>query len=166
MTHSGISTKQHIRNVLVVILSAVVVGFGTVAWMIYYYGPTGIYVLENILLAPATLKALNYSDIDPSTGRSARYQYDRIDFSYVDVGTRRWTRSDVDMETYAEVYRILKADKSVEDRQASEQLFDRHGIAVLALRVHLYGQAERKGQRTFQEVQFIDEGDDYRVEVH
>lgn len=166
MSDTGITTKQHVRNVLVVLSSAIFLALSGVAGMVYYYGPDGSYQLNHVLLEPGNLARLNYTDVNPATGRVARYTFDRVDFSYVDAKKGKWQRHEVGMEAFASFYSLIKGEKSVGDPAKVAAMFDRSAVAVLSLRVHLLADPQKGGLKEFQEVQFLENGDHYRVEVH
>lgn len=48
------STFDEIRNLLIVIFGAIVIASLGAAFMLYYYGPTGRYYAQNVLISPFT----------------------------------------------------------------------------------------------------------------
>jgi hypothetical protein len=163
---SSISYRQHIRNVLAVIATAVTAAALLVGWMVYYYSPNSSYRLENVLLNSTILETLSYTDSDPTTGQQTRYRFERIDLSYVDSSSGRWQRDELSIDRYAQIYALLSGDRSELDSDALAMQFDRSALASLTLRVRSSGERSNASQRVFQEVQFLENGDAYRVELH
>lgn len=163
-----ISANKEIRNLIFLIGSAV--GFAVLAavGLVWYYGPSGLYEAKHTLLSPDFFQELKYSDSNPETGGSSVFVFDTISFIYYDNDLKRWDKVEVSKEKYRQFYQLISGDVSEEN--VSPQLIDRFTVAypaTLELRVKVKNGSGADGTiKTFQEVVFINEGDDYRVELH
>ena len=162
------STGKLIRDLLMVfslgMVSAVLVALAT----LYYFGPTGSYKAENILLSPEVMAQLSFSDISPQTGTPIPYTFDRIEFQHFNVETREWRRSTVDKEAYANFYSMISGDRSLtvvpEDVIS---FFNKQSPSTLTLTVKKKGvNSGSEESRTFQEVQILNFNDYYRIQIH
>lgn len=163
---SEYSPRKHARNVLVVLLSAFVCGLLLVAFMLNRWGPTGNYPLRNVLLEPALLSKLSYSEVGGSPKAADRLVFDKIEFTTFDTAQGRWLSVDVPQSTYAHFYDIVKDDWSASDPDKTLTApYSQGKPARLILWVKpASGSAAQRS--SFQELDFSPDGNAYRVELH
>jgi hypothetical protein len=141
-----------IRNLFIVIGAGIMGAFLLAYLMVANFGPSGSYLVGNILLEPSLVEKISYQEMN------TRYQFDRIEFMYFD---HKWKSLKLDEKTYRQIYDVLKGDKSVSNvSQDIQNLFYTTKPASLALVVH---SENRENTRVFQELQFEDRGDYYRI---
>jgi hypothetical protein len=141
-----------IRNLLVVMGAGVMGAVLLTFLMLTNFGPSGSYIVSNILLEPSLVEKISYQEMN------TRYQFDRIEFMYFD---HKWISLKLDAKTYRKIYDVLKGDKSVTNvPQDIQTLFYTSKPASLALVVH---SENRENTKVFQELQFEERGDYYRI---
>lgn len=158
MDHKGKehTARQDIRNILLVLGSAVAFGVALCLYMIYTHGPSGQYLISNALLDPKVAHEMDYDD------SSVRYTLSGFQFSYFDTAQKRLARVPVDSKAYAKFYDLIAKEKSlVEVSPDMVASFDRPDVATLAILVH--GGNE---ERIFQTVQLAPKGDFFRIQLH
>lgn len=157
MEYRSLSTRQQIRNLILLITSGVLCAFLLSGLLVYYYGPTGQYVVRNALLDPGVLPRLAYDD------HNSRFVFDSIDFSYFDTAQKQWKHLAISPEHYRKFYSTIESDVSLEKvEQSVEALFNQVGAATLSLKVRSEYKSETK---TFQQVQLLNNGDYYRIQL-
>lgn len=163
MTRLDAETKRHLRSLLLVLTAAVCFGFAVVAGLVYYYGPDGSYRVRQVLLEPQVLEGLNYADRHPMTGRRARLLFDSVEYTYTDQGSGKRRARPVDLSVYGRFYQTISGERSVlKNLQGVEDLFHKGNVTTLSLRVRVSGES---GSYPFQEVDFLEGGDYYRVQL-
>lgn len=157
-----LSKRQQIRNLLVVFGGGILCAFLIIGTVLFYYGPTGEYILKNILLAPDITKQLTFTSKDSKTGQVQRFSFDRIEFSFYNAAKKMKQNVKIDPRLYQEFYKMIENDKSLLDvPNQIETLFDK-SAAMLTLYVHAEGSSEKK---VFQQVHFSNNGDYYRIQL-
>lgn len=135
-----------------------VVGAGLAAaflitwFFISNYGPTGSYVLENVLVSPEVLKQLNYNDWNEKISEQDRFIFDKI----------MYKGKEIDLESYRKIYQLLKKDISQSDVG---------GFSEDSNHLVIYVKTESPSvwqfiSKPFQQVQFAKGGNGYRVLLH
>lgn len=164
----GKSVGKLIRQFLLVILAGVLSALVVAGVMLYYFSPTGIYRAANILLSPTVAEDLSYLDVDSTTGRAVRYVFDRVEFLYFDDEERAWSRKQVELYRYRKFYKLISNDESllvVSDIVSN--MFHLDNPAILTLVVSKEGGNHTNEEvKAFQEVQFTNKGDYYRIQLH
>lgn len=162
-----ISVKRQIRNLVFLISASVLSAMVLAGSLIMYYGPSGTYAARDVLLSPQVISIINYNDTHPSTGAVTRFVFDSIEFSYFDVPAKRWNKIQVGMEEYAKLYELLIHDRSVSPvTEEMMALFNKANPATLSVRVKPENdKSALHPSKVFQQVVFVNEGDDYRVEL-
>lgn len=161
------TAAKQIRNLLLVVSSGVVAAILLTVSMVYYYGPSGLYIARNVLLSPATMERLAYNDSNPDTGGLARFIFNNIEFTIYDVNVRKYQQLNIGIEKYQKFYDAVSSDRSIEDVTGDIiSIFSIGYPSKLTLTVR----AEQNGKsnavtKKFQEVQFAQDGDYYRVEL-
>lgn len=107
------SNRQQVRNLLLVLASAVISGCLIVGAMIHYWGPAGDYVLHDLLLAPDVLPQLSYSESGSNTRGASRLVFDRIEYRHFHDAQRQWRVVDVPLHVYQKFYDQIKFDRSI-----------------------------------------------------
>ncbi|MBA3815091.1 MAG: hypothetical protein H0X29_00935 [Parachlamydiaceae bacterium] len=123
MESKDISKRQQIRNLLLIIGSAVGVSFAAMFFMLYSYGPEGSYLAKNVLLSPENVKALYFSNANPKliskshhkSHNNSQFVFDLIEFSYYDFVKNAMKNNEATLKTYGELYTWLGNDISITD---------------------------------------------------
>ncbi len=156
--------RKEVRNLLLVMGSAVACALALALWMLYQYNPTGRYLAKNVLLSPQIMSQISYPETDPKTGATLRYVFDSFEFSYFDTAKKTWSHSTVKPEAYREFYQAVAEDVSIlpisEEMRA---LFSKTPPTTLLVHMHQGGATD--GKITFQEVDFAPGGDFYRIQL-
>jgi hypothetical protein len=160
--------KGEARKLLLVLGSGVVAACLVAAFFVLHYGPSGRYLLSRVLLEPDILSKLNYNDYDPKTGANDRFVFDQIAVEYHDHASKKLQKRTIDVGTYAEIYAVLHADRGIGDPdQKIETYFGQEPKVKLQISVRTESSAKWQAiAKVFQEVQFAEQGDYYRVELH
>lgn len=134
----------------------------------YHYGPSGRYLAHNTLLAPNLITKLDYNDTNPKTGGSSRFVFEDILFSFYDSAAKQKRVLHISPEQYAQFYKLITNDKSLENApQDVITSFYTEKIASLIIKVRTESHAAWQDEtKTFQQVDFVPEGDLYRIELH
>jgi hypothetical protein len=110
------SKAKQIRNLLLIIGSAVVVSCCALFLMLYSSGLSGAYLAKNVLLSPESVKVLNFNNPGPKSSKtkiSPQFVFDLIEFSFYDAVHKRVIHTQVDIAYYAELYKIIENDSSL-----------------------------------------------------
>lgn len=148
---------SEIKQLLLLLGSAIGVALVVSAFLILHYGPSGEYYVKNILLAPEIMEQVNYRD--GTKGESQRFIFDRVEFRYFDDQTRSWKTRVLNREVYRDVYKILENQSSLST--VSEEILNQFNLPNPAT-LTLYVKNENTTIR-FQEVIFVNNGEVYRV---
>lgn len=159
--------KRQIRNLLIVISSGVLGAFALVGWMLYYYGPSGRYDVSSTLLAPEYVEHLSFVDSNTKTGVKSRFTFEDVLFSYYDPAKKEWKKISVDADSYKRFYKLIASEKSLENVPPEIiSLFNQQYISTLVLKIQTESKAAwQQMSKVFQEVQFANQGDYFRVEL-
>ncbi len=157
--------KKDIRGFLWVLFLGIAAGAICVLFLVLYYGPSGKYMAKNTLLAPHTLSKLWYSDVNSKTGGNSRFVFQKILLSYWEKGQKS---VQLDEKQYASLYDAISSDKSLlEPSQEVIHFFDSDKLTRIMVMVKTEDNASwQYVSKEFQEVQFIPDGDYYRIELH
>lgn len=148
-------SKSEIKQLVLLLSSAVFIAVLFSAILILYYGPTGEYYVRNILLAPEMTGKLDYSE---RTG-GGRFVFDRVDFRYYDTEEKKWTTRTLNEEEYRKVYTLLASESSL--RQVPDEVVSQFNLPNPAT-LTIYVKSD-KTTKPFQEVVFVNKGDFYRI---
>ena len=160
------SKKKEIWGLLLLLGSSVVSALLVVGYMAYYWGPSGGYSLNNVLLAPSSLTTLSYQEVDPVTGGGPRMVFHQLTYIHGVQDGREWRQDSITEKAYAAFYELVSAEKSVREvDSAIHELFMRGSLSSLQLRVRAEMGRASVASRIFQEVNFSPDGDYYRVEL-
>jgi len=146
---------KEIRNLMTVLLSAMVFASMIAGFSLWYYSAMGEYFVRNVLLSPDVLDSVAYTE------QKSRFTFDHIEFSYFDETRQMRKTFQIDRETYREIYKALARSKNNKPNEEVMNRFFHSNIAILSL----YVRADGGGAQVFQEVQFSPNGDDFRIEL-
>lgn len=151
-----VSTKGRIGALLAVIASGVLFAFLAAAFMVVYYGPSGTYLLKNVLLSPEMAETLNDSPII----------FERLEFSHWDASSKQWSMQEVNLSQYKTFYKLVQGDQSLESALPEViDAFYRVHPSSLTLFVRTVANPHAL-IKPFQIVQFAERKDYFRVELH
>lgn len=161
MREVNVSPAKQIRNLLIVVGAGVFGAFLLAYVMVVYYGPSGRYQTKNVLLEPGIIEGLTFQDLNPDTGKFSQYSMDRIELLYFEDVGNQWIRKALTLDTYRQIYEVISGDSSVmEVSDEIQGLFHLKTPATLSLVVR---SETGDGAKAFQEVQFVNRGNYYRV---
>lgn len=161
------SQKQQIRNLLIVLGSGFLAALLLGLFMLHHYGPSGQYLGRDALLSPKMTKQLNYNDYNSKTNGNSRFIYDHSEFAYYDDATKQLKKNTVSESHYQEFYDLIGNDMSLLNPTDSDVgRFSKGKPATLTLTVKTDSDAAWQAMtKTFQEVEIVNNGDYYRVEL-
>jgi hypothetical protein len=161
------SSSKQIRNLLIVILVSILCAGYLAVTMIYHYGPSGRYLVSNILLAPETLPLLSYKESSKTTGKQNLLVFSDIEFAYWLSKPKSWQLYNATIASYQQMYEIIKNDSSVgEPADEVKSRFQSSPPATLTLRVRNSEANKSQQSKGFQAIQFASDSDYYRIELH
>lgn len=151
-----VSTKGRIGALLTVIGSAVLLGCLAAAFMVFYYGPSGTYLMKNVLLSPKVTEPWNGNP----------FYLEQISYSHWDSAAKQWRDQDVSLKQYEAFYELVNEDKSLSTSlpEVSEAFYRTHP-STLTLFIRSEKDSNSRS-KPFQSVQFADRKDYFRVELH
>jgi hypothetical protein len=153
-----------IRNFILLIASAVLIGTVGMFAIAYKFGPSGTYQVQNVLLAPETIPNLASS---PSGSGEPAFRFDSIEYLSYNDATRTWESTPVDISTYKSFFSAIRYEESlkqVPDKVAA--LFHTGKNPRLLIKVQLAESATPDIPQVFQEVQFSNDGKYFRVQLY
>lgn len=154
------------NRLIFVLLSAVIGAFLLTAFFVWNFGPSGRYAVGSVLIEPSVLSSFNYNDFDPKTYEKDRFVFDKIVLEYPEgVEIKKKT---IPIEMYEKIYEMLKGEKSIlNPGEGSLSAFRSGQLIRLILYVRTESPASwQKDSKVFQEVDFVFNGNDFRVELH
>jgi hypothetical protein len=158
--------NRDIRNILSVLVAAVICAGLLATLFLYYYGPSGRYLAGHALLDPMILEKINYQEQHPSTGKKVHLAFDHIEFSYFDPLKGQTRIHSLPIEAYQNFYNLVASEKSLEEvTKETLDLFLRSHPSVLSIRMRTVEGSENLSATVFQVVQFVQE-DYFRVQLH
>ncbi|GAB4233087.1 MAG: hypothetical protein Tsb0021_11970 [Chlamydiales bacterium] len=154
------------KRIVAVLFLGVVVGLGMVLYMIRT-GPSGQYIVKNILLSPDTSEHLWYSDTNPKTGGKSRFVLDKIVLEYHPMSLAKKMEKVLDLPTYTILYNKIKNDVSIITPKGGWEGAREVPVGVLKILVKTESDAKYQAvEKVFQQVQFFADGNSYRIELH
>ncbi len=161
------STKQQIRNLILVVLSGIMLAVAFSAFLLYKYNPSDNYEIKNVLLAPNMLEDLKFNDSNPKTGGQSRFVFDKIEFEYDDLKTNTREKKVVSVDQYQLFYQMIAANKSIDEvSDEVKNFFNRGRPSKLKIWMKTESYAAYQfSEKVFQEVEFAKQGDYYRVSL-
>lgn len=153
----GDKQRAEIKQLLMLLGSAIGVAIVFSAFMIYYYGPSGEYYVKNILLSPEMTGKLDF----PDGVNSGRFVFDRAEYRYFDGELKTWKTKVLSHELYSKVYELLKNEAGL--TEASAEVVNQFNLPNPAT-LTLYVKSD-KITKIFQETVFVNNGDFYRISL-
>lgn len=151
---SDISAKQQIRTLLSVIAAAVAFALVIAALMVSGYGPSGNYLLRNVLLSPQIAETLSGQPV----------VFDHLEFSEWNAQNKIWNKSQIDLSRYNKFYSLVADDQSLEVL-SSEIVEAFYGVNPSVLTLYVRAAKESSNVKPLQVVQFANGKDYFRVEM-
>ena len=142
--------RERIQALVLTLLSGVMAAIFLTLAGLYYYGPTGSYSAEAILLPP---------------GITQQFVFDNIEFLYLQK-EGGWDRIEIAQDSYRKFYELVAKDKSLTIvSNKIEDLFRNTQLATLTVTLKKEG-SQNPGDafKKNQEVQFLFSGDYYRIQ--
>lgn len=160
------SQKGQIRNLLVVLSSALLTAVVVAAVLLHQYGPSGRYAFSGTLLAPELVQALSFNDTNSKTGGISRFIFSDIAYQYYDYQKKQWQQISVPVEQYSTFYQFVGNQQSVSEDDERVSLFSEGMPSKLLIMSQTESSASwQELKKPFQEVQFAKSGDDFRVQL-
>lgn len=160
------SRNRDIQNLLSVLGAAVICAGLLALVFLYYYGSSGRYLAGNTLLDPAIMEQINAQDQHSRTKKKIHFAFDRIEFFYFDPQKGQMRTHAISVETYQNFYKMVAAEKSLEDEVRDIQdFFVNSHPSVLTINMRTIGKSENSTNQIFQIVQFVQENY-FRVQLH
>jgi hypothetical protein len=156
------SKSSQVRRLLAVLFLGVAAAAIIAYFFVSHYGPTGRYVAKNVLLSPDVLDYLKYND------RTTQYVFHGIEFIYFDQDVKGFKRVKVDRERYEKFFQLIAGDLSIQpiSQELKEDFRSPHlSSLILTVRSNVSSK-ELVVNKVFQEVHFLPQDSDYRVELH
>lgn len=159
-------TKE-IRNLVFVLSASVIAGFLFFLGLLYFYGPSGQYLINNVVLSPESLHQLSYTEgVKKSTKQQLRFAFDRIELMRWDLSSKTWKQEKISKELYQELYAILlSGSKNVEASPQINDLFYKKLPLSISIYVKPESFSDVMESKIFQTMQFAEIGDYFRVEL-
>lgn len=156
-----------IRHLLITLGSAVALAGVFAAFMLYYYGPTGRYLLSNALLSPETITSLSFGDPEAPGARGERYAFDEIEYAHWDKSQKQWRHQRVNPSLYESFYHRIAGEKSLLEVPTEViALFTQATPSRLTIWVKTESTKDSfLPGKPLQVVEFAAEGNYYRVEL-
>lgn len=160
MNENTPSAKGQIRSLLLVLFSGLAAGVIALAYLIYFYGPSGSYNSSNILIDPGYL-----SYVQVNEGNNNKFTFHKIEFTFQDMassGQKEWKTVQLSESQYAKLFDLLKGKTSLADTVKVEPLFDRSKAPSMVIFVK--GEVNRQPTiKVFEEVQYSPNGNFFRI---
>lgn len=157
------SQKRQIRNLLFVLMFGIAAALMLSLFLVINYGPSGRYLVKNVLLSPDLVSTLAYTDNNRKTGGSSRYVFDGIEFTYHTPAENKLQTLYIDPHTYEKFYRMISSDKSLAEVPPQ---FNQSKTAALLIKARTESHAEWQDEtKIFQEVRFFPDQDYYQIQL-
>lgn len=158
-----IRNKRAIKNILILLVSAILCGGLLTGFFLYVYGPTGYYLTGNILLNPSIIEKINYQDKDLDTGLKVHFMFDHTDVSFFDLKSSTIKQKELSTGEYASFFQVVSSDKSLENASPQVIAQFRHSQPLLLTTVMQVAEFSKTSKRTqvFQQAQILE--DHYRI---
>lgn len=161
------SNQSQASGLIALIASAIVCAVAVTAFMVYQWGPSGSYSIRKTLLDPELIPVLSFNAVNAKTGSEDRFVFGKITFSYFNVPEQRMEIETISVQNYSDFYATVNSDRSLAEVSSDiEGLFLRGNPARLLIHTQTESTAKwQEATQVFQEVQFADEGNFYRVQL-
>lgn len=159
--------QRDLKNILLILFTAIVGACLLTFGIISYYGPDGEYIAGHALLNPNMIERINYGDRMGSGGSNRRFMFDRTEFSYFNSQENKTIHLDVSLPTYQKIYDIIASDTHVSEPSKSVlETFLKSKPALLQTFMQEVGSAKTTKQTQLFQVMQIADTDYYRIQLH
>lgn len=156
------AAKRQIRNILLVMGSAIAFGLLTLFLFVASGRENNRYSLQEVLLSPEVIPQLAYREL----GQGPPFVFDQVEFKYFHPQRQQWVTVEVSEELYRRFYERIREDVSLRELdKETTALFEAKHPARLTLWVKS-SNGKSTERQVFQEIGFAEKGDLYRVELH
>lgn len=160
----NLSKAKQVRNLLLIIGSAIGVSFFVMFLMIYSSGQANGYLAKNVLLSPENAKILYFNDFNSKARTNSHFVFDLIEFSYYDATQRTIKHAEISVTSYAKLYELLENDISLLDASVESEVASKFNHASrLLFKVRADDDASKENSKNLFEVDFIK--DYYRISL-
>ncbi len=159
---------REIWQFLLVLLAGAIFACALVFWMVRGDALDKRMYLYQVLLSPETIENLSNRAVAGGKDRPPEYLIESIRFSYLDETTKKWVEKQINIGPYGQFYSKIEHDRGVIDPSESVlQSFQASNATKLSIYMKHYHPLVNEGKtELFQMVQFNQEGDAYRVNLH
>lgn len=152
--------SKDIRSFIFVLFLGVLSAFLMAGVILYYYNPSGVYTVEQVLLSPDVMMRLS------GNKDGGFLVFDGIEYAYYGDKDKDWKKLPISIEKYTEFYNLIRNNKSlIEITDATASEYEINKPASIYIRVR---SDDKKitmlSNKIFQEVQLLKNGD-FRVEL-
>lgn len=160
--------RTELRRLLLVLGSGIAFACLMTVFGVYYYGPSGRYIVKNALISPDILEKMSYNAPNQKINANDRFIFDDIVFSYYNSNENKMSQLSASLDQYKKFYQSIVSDVSLLNVPLDiEALFLKVQPASLILRVKTESNAAwQKESKIFQEVHFAREGNYFRIKLH
>jgi hypothetical protein len=156
-------SKQQIRSLLIVLFASGACAFFFMMVLLKFYSPKGEYVGRNVLLDPALITHLTKNSTQANNSPS-QFAIDHVEYSFYNAKERKWETYDVATAEYQKFYNLVSKDVSIsEPTDEIINIFAKGPLATVVVIVR--GGNEKKSSIPFQEINFVNNSDFYRIEL-
>ncbi len=155
--------KREIYSLLCVFVTGLVCAIILTAALTYYYTTEVGYRAKNVLVEPALLPKLRYTDPLEGKGERATYVFHKIILTFMDPDKKGYRTVNLSQRQYEEVYTALSGDYSVRSHlEEQPQLYAFGDQAILSL---ILWNKSTQGEYTLMRVEVAADGEHYRVQI-
>lgn len=159
------SSRNQIRNLLLVIGSGVLIAIVFSLFLLYQSILPHTYELKNVLISKEVALGLNFNDKNPKTNGQSRFIFDKITFEFVDLKSGEKKTSQISLDQYQLFYELIQNQKSLSE---PDDLVKRSFIVGTPSTLKIYVKTEspmpfQYSEKVFQEVDFASQGGNFRV---
>lgn len=160
--HKDRSSRNEIKNIIILLASGVIGGFLLALGTLYYYGPTGgTHLARNVILSPEMLNPLSYPE------KENQFIFDRIELHYYDSIKNQAQQKNISPELYSKIYNLFLEDRSLSDvgPEITQQFNDPHLLRLIIYVKPKGIEASQQASQIFQEINVVFNGNYYRCEL-
>ncbi len=154
------SKPKEVQNLIFMLSSGVFVAFLIVAALVYFYGSSGTHRVRSILISPDALEKISFGNKEGSS----RFVFNKIEFVRADSHGKGWGRYAVSQQSYASFYKLVAGERSL-PHISDEMIRQFDTIAPSTLTIFVQPRDNDQHQAFFQEVEFLDQEDVFRVKI-
>ncbi len=159
------SSRHEVRNLILMFGSGILAAFLVIILFVYYFGSSGTYLLQNILISPAALEGVSFSDRDHPS-KKARFVFNKIEFVRAQSSGREWGRYAVSPESYAVFYKKVDKERSIP--LITDEIIQQFEWIVPSTLTIFVSAPDNLGSASkstiFQRIEFLDQDDVFRVQ--